>query len=184
MSLRRQFTHSLLRPAWGWVIVALLAAHPFAEAQAGGMAMETTQRMIRDKFPAVPQISTAELSNWFESQDKDTPILLDVREPEEYAVSHLAGARRASDLQSALALLGDTPKDRPIVVYCSVGYRSSRLAEELREKGYGRVQNLEGSIFVWANEGRPIYRDGEPVREVHPYNWIWGQLLAPELRAR
>lgn len=184
MLLRKQLTHRHLRQGWGWILVALVAASPFAAALADGIAMQKTQQMIRNKFPGVPQISTAELSSWLRNPNEGAPLLLDVREPEEYAVSHIAGAQRTRDLESALALLGDAPKDRPIVVYCSVGYRSSSLAKALREKGYGEVQNLQGSIFAWANEGRPVYRHGEQVHEVHPYNWIWGQLLEPELRSR
>ncbi len=45
------------------------------------------------------------------------------------------------------------------------------------------MQNLKGSIFQWANEGRPVVRDGEPVREVHPYDAVWGRLLDRDLRA-
>ena len=49
--------------------------------------------------------------------------------------------------------------------------------------GYADVWNLEGSIFQWANGGRPVYRDGRPVEAVHPYNTLWGTLLADSLRA-
>jgi hypothetical protein len=45
------------------------------------------------------------------------------------------------------------------------------------------VQNLEGSIFQWANEHRPLVRDGQRETRVHPYNAVWGRLLAPEVRA-
>ena len=63
-------------------------------------------------------------------------------------------------------------------------YRSSRLAERLRQAGCTNVFNLDGSIFQWANEGRPLERDGRPVNEVHPYNKTFGQLLRPEHRAK
>ena len=43
--------------------------------------------------------------------------------------------------------------------------------------------NMEGSIFKWANEGRPVYRDGERVEKVHPYNETWGRLLDKARRA-
>ena len=162
--------------------IALLALSPLVSAGAEGAAMATTQRIIRDKFPDVPQVPTTTLAEWL--QHEDGPVLVDVREPEEYAVSHLAGARRASSLEGAVAALADTPRNQRIVVYCSVGYRSSKLARELRAAGYENVHNLEGSIFEWANEGRPVYRNGQAVREVHPYNWFWGRLLAPELRTR
>ena len=70
-----------------------------------------------------------------------------------------------------------------MVVYCSVGYRSSRLVARLQQAGCTNVFNLEGSIFQWANEDRRLERDGQPVKEVHPYNRTFGQLLRPEHRA-
>ena len=55
-------------------------------------------------------------------------------------------------------------KDAPIVTYCSVGYRSGKMAERLQAAGYTNVRNLEGSIFKWANEHRPLVRgESEPV---------------------
>lgn len=68
-----------------------------------------------------------------------------------------------------------------IVVYCSVGYRSSRLARQLRTRGVKNVFNLEGSLFKWANEGRPVYRGSERVQEVHPFDEDWGELLDESL---
>ena len=70
------------------------------------------------------------------------------------------------------------------MTYCSAGYRSGKLAERLQAAGYTNVRNLDGSIFKWANERRPLVRgESEPVTKVHPYSAIWGRLLAPEARA-
>ena len=69
------------------------------------------------------------------------------------------------------------------MTYCSVGYRSGAFAQTLQEAGYSRVENLEGSIFKWANEGRPVFQDGRRVEKVHPYNDAWGKLLDPSRRA-
>jgi hypothetical protein len=45
------------------------------------------------------------------------------------------------------------------------------------------VRNLDGSIFAWANEGRPLERNGQPAQLVHPYDALWGKLLDPARRA-
>ena len=105
-----------------------------------------------------------------------------MREEAEYRVSHLRDAVRV-DPDHMASLPVDIPRDAPIVTYCSVGYRSSALAERLMEQGFTRVKNLEGSIFEWANRGLPVVRDGREVRQVHPYDWRWGKLLDEELRA-
>ena len=109
-------------------------------------------------------------------------MLLDVRGPEEFAVSHLAGARRAQSLEAAVRVLDGAPKTVPVVAYCSVGYRSSALVRKLMEAGYVDVHNLEGSIFEWANEGHPVERGGRVVGEVHPYAWPWSRYLRRDLQ--
>ena len=71
-----------------------------------------------------------------------------------------------------------TSKDAVIVAYCSVGYRSSVFAERLQRAGYLNVRQLDGGIFQWANEGRPLAGG----KVVHPYNARWGRYLHSELR--
>lgn len=134
---------------------------------------------IRGKLPEVAGIDVPALAQRLERGD--APLLLDVRADEEFAVSHLPGARHAASLADALAALEGEPKDREVVLYCSVGYRSGYRAQELMEAGFTRVKNLEGSIFEWANTGHTVLRDGKPVREVHPYDHTWGRLLEREL---
>lgn len=120
------------------------------------------------------------------TRDEPAPlVVLDAREPDEYEVSHLLGAHRvdpdAGDVKGELP--DGTPQDARIVVYCSVGYRSAAVARRLEKAGYEHVFNLEGGIFQWANEGRPVYRDGEPVERVHPYDATWGRLLDARLHS-
>ena len=150
------------------------------------VAWPAVKQRVRTEFPAVAQLPVAELATWLESGEAP-PLLLDVREEAEYRVSHLRGAVRIDPIGSAAGsdpvLPAGTPKDARIVAYCSVGYRSSALAARLREQGYTRVQNLEGSIFEWANQGLPVVRDGRKVRQVHPYSPEWESLLAADLRA-
>ncbi|MGC1310015.1 MAG: rhodanese-like domain-containing protein [Phormidesmis sp.] len=135
---------------------------------------------VRRSFPAVRTISTAELANRL-AQNPTSLTLIDARQAKEYAVSHLPQAQLARTVEAAEA--AGISKEKPIVAYCSIGYRSGRLAQALQAAGY-KVMNLEGSIFQWANEGRPLFTDeppaGEqPTRQVHPYNALWGLLLAP-----
>ena len=149
------------------------------------MFWSTTLKMIRAKFPQVAQLSTDSLHTWLEaSKTAERPLLLDVREKEEYGVSHLKDAVSALTKEEALQALEGVAPDRPVVLYCSVGYRSSEMAGFLQKRGFRKVYNLEGSIFAWANEGRPVYRGDERVHEVHPYDRVWGKLLKKVLRAR
>lgn len=57
------------------------------------------------------------------------------------------------------------------------------MAQRLAKAGATEIFNLEGSIFQWANEGRPLERDGKPATKVHPYNGTFGKMLDPQRRA-
>lgn len=152
--------------------------------------------LIRWQFPRVRRLSVEELASWLNQDDRSNrPLLLDARSSAEYRVSHLENAvwvpesNGKSDLDRWWQAEGPQLERQAgaIVVYCSVGYRSARLADRLQELGGDRVFNLEGSIFEWANRGYPVYRGegsaAEQVRQVHPYGAVWGLLLRPELRA-
>ncbi|MFQ5788100.1 MAG: rhodanese-like domain-containing protein [Thermodesulfobacteriota bacterium] len=134
-------------------------------------------RDIRSKYPDVKQLRTDELYSWLTESECKSVILIDAREKKEFRVSHIAGARNIPYDKDPLKHLTDIKPDSPIVVYCSVGYRSSILARKLQDMGFTEVYNLEGSIFKWANEERPLVQGKVTVRKVHPYNANWGNLL-------
>ncbi len=170
-----------------WAYTRLCGCGKIAESgpsvQAGYVKADwpDAYKMVRDKFPDVRQLKTSELADWLKDKSKPLPVLLDARAEKEFAVSHLPNAKHAADEAQALAALNAQPKDAPVVVYCSIGYRSSSLAQKLKARGYTNVQNLEGSIFMWANEGRLLQREmqrgTEAVSVVHPFDEKWGRLL-------
>ncbi|MCH7548797.1 MAG: rhodanese-like domain-containing protein [Candidatus Krumholzibacteriota bacterium] len=158
-----------------WVLIAV--AGQGACVQSGDLTWAAVNSTVHAKYPEVAHLTTSELSARMQSDSALAPILLDAREPDEYEVSHIHGAVLAPDLDRTLEALAGVGKDRAIIAYCSVGYRSGALAKELQERGYTNVYNLEGSIFQWANENRPLYRGENRVVEVHPYNRKWRVLL-------
>ncbi len=141
---------------------------------------ESVGQLIADRFPDVPHITTAELASTLADPDRQV-VLLDARAPDEYAISHLDGARLVTSVDEATQIVQAASSDALVVVYCSVGYRSAAMADQIRAQGVRGVFNLEGSIFAWANEGRPVYRGSTPVSEVHPYDDSWGALLDRKL---
>lgn len=149
-------------------------------------SLDEVQEVVQRKFSTVRPITPARLDAQLMglSRDREDELLIfDLRQQSEFEVSHLCGARRIDPGCGADAL-NDVPKDRPIIVYCSVGYRSGAFGQRLVEAGFTRVSNLEGGIFRWAIEGRPLVdMEGRKVKVVHPYNPTWGRLLKPEVRA-
>ncbi|MEQ2006964.1 MAG: rhodanese-like domain-containing protein [Limisphaerales bacterium] len=138
---------------------------------------------MRVCFPQVRQLPATQLATWLADSTRPKPLLLDVRQPEEFAVSHLAGACRVESGGDEGAVLADVPATQPIVCYCAAGFRSSIMAKRLARAGHTEVFNLEGAIFDWASEGRPLVCGDQPTREVHPFNWLGRLLLPRDVRA-
>jgi rhodanese-related sulfurtransferase len=109
---------------------------------------------VHAKYPEVPRISTEDLANWLGRTNEVRPLLLDVRSEPEYNASHLPGALWAS--APAAEVVIENKLDRPLVLYCTVGFDSSLEAARLVQRGHSRVQMLEGGIFLWANEERAL----------------------------
>ena len=137
--------------------------------------LEKINAIARKAYPSVPQLRTDALAEWMQKVEPAL-LLVDVRSPEEFEVSHL---RDALNLQTAGQIAAAINERKPArtILYCSVGFRSSRLAQALMDQGLRDVMSLEGSIFQWANEGRVVYRGNVPVQQVHPYGKRWAGLL-------
>jgi len=103
--------------------------------------------------------------------------LIDVRSPEEFNVSHLKEAQNFNYDDFKVKLLKNMNKQDTIIVYCSVGYRSEKVAEKLQKAGYKNVFNLYGGIFDWLNNGYLIYQKQQPTQKIHPYSKSWGKWL-------
>jgi rhodanese-related sulfurtransferase len=80
--------------------------------------------------------------------------VIDLRDEEEFAGGHIAGAARcdADDLDSAL---NEVPDDAPLIVVCANGERSSQVAEELRERGRDAA-HISGGMDAWSGDGLPL----------------------------
>lgn len=146
------------------------------------IAFYVVERQTSRKFPDLRWLDGAALASWRSDSTRAQPVVLDARTETEYAVSHLADAARIDPYRPLLRPLKGLPLTVPIVVYASVGYRSARVAHWLKGQGYTNLQNLAGGIFRWANEGRPVFRQGAPTTEVHPYQPRWGLMLESEHR--
>ncbi|MBK8670953.1 MAG: rhodanese-like domain-containing protein [Saprospiraceae bacterium] len=117
-------------------------------------------------------------------QQKTSFTFLDAREYPEYLVSHIPQSRYVGFDKFRIETISDLPKDTKIIVYCSIGYRSEKIATKLIKAGYTQVYNLYGSIFEWANEGYEMTdQNGKPTNRIHTYNKSWSQwVLQPKLK--
>jgi rhodanese-related sulfurtransferase len=163
--------------AW---LVAFAVVFVLAVAAVSQVRSETLAALIGLWFPDVQWVDTATLADWMNAPPSEAPLLLDVRSEDEFAVSHLRGAVRVEPGRRSFESLID--ESRPVVVYCSVGYRSAAIVGALEASGIADIHNLRGGIFTWANEGRPLFRGEAPASTVHPYDELWGVLLRDDVR--
>ncbi len=82
-------------------------------------------------------------------------LILDVRQPEEYANGHVPGAKLLplSDLE---ARIEEVPADQAVFVICRSGNRSKTASELLAAKGKHDIRNVEGGMVAWQNAAYPI----------------------------
>jgi rhodanese-related sulfurtransferase len=161
---------------------ALLGAAVLAVPFARGPLLGGFSRLLVLGLRDVTWIASDDLARSL-AQPAPTPLLLDTRSEAEFGVSRLPGARRLDPGRPDIHSLASLPKDTPLVVYCAVGYRSAQIARRLREAGFSRVANLEGGVFRWAREGRPLVDHAGPATRIHPYDPVSGWLFVePEHR--
>lgn len=103
-------------------------------------------------------------------------LYLDAREKKEYEVSHLPNAKWIGYTNFKLKRMQNIPKDTKIIVYCTVGLRSEKIAQKITNAGFSNVSNLYGGIFEWMHMGKKVMNDSV-TKNVHTYNKEWSQWL-------
>jgi rhodanese-related sulfurtransferase len=89
--------------------------------------------------------------------NRDDALVVDVREPAEYGAGHVLGAKnlplaRVATSGADLA----KRKEKPVIVYCETGNRSTSAAAALRKLGFTRVFSLSGGMKAWREAGLPV----------------------------
>ncbi len=128
---------------------------------------------VVDKYlkASVPQIDVDSLTKYL-----DEYVIVDARELAEYETSHIAGAHYVGYDDFDPSALDGVPRNQKVVVYCSIGYRSEKVGEKLKDQGYLRVFNLYGGIFEWTNRGNPVVGDhGSKTDTLHGYSKNWSR---------
>ncbi len=104
-----------------------------------------------DMVNGIPQIAPTELKRRLDAGEEI--LVLDVREPHEFAIAHIGGHLiPLNDLPQRVAELDQA---REIVVHCKVGGRSQRAAEFLAQVGFKKLHNLSGGITAWSETVDP-----------------------------
>lgn len=100
-----------------------------------------------------PSVSTLEATMLINQKDA---VVIDVREPAEFAQSHILNARNVpfGELEARIKEL-ERYKEKPVIVSCATGNRSGSAAAALRKHGFTNVVNLAGGVAAWQQAGLP-----------------------------
>jgi hydroxyacylglutathione hydrolase len=127
----------------------------------------------------VPQMTSAELAQELDGRKADeageasevgevaetgeaSPVVVDVRERAEWDAGHIAGAVHVP-LGHLTDRIGELERDRPVVLHCQTGGRSSVAASVLRAHGFTNVINLSDGFAGWQRRGLPVERSAPAV---------------------
>ena len=175
--MRRDVCNTFLAAARGipgllWLGVSCLGCTDAAHLDSDEAKQRVILEMCVDNersFPGVPELSPEEAAAM---QAAGGVVFVDVREREEFAVSHLPGAILVDAFEKSAA----QHRDAKVIAYCTIGYRSGLYAAKLREKGFD-AYNLRGSLLSWVHAGRPLVDEAGDTKRLHVYGRKWD--LAP-----
>lgn len=132
----------------------------------------TMYRNYAQEFPSVEGITVSQLQHL--QQQGQRLVLVDVRSPEEIAVSYIPGSITVKEFERDLEQYTNTR----VIVYCTIGYRSGQYAQQMGQQGI-KVLNLEGSLLAWSHvQGKLINATGM-TNKVHIFGRQW-QLTAED----
>ena len=117
--------------------------------------------------------------------NKDNIVYLDAREKTEFDVSHIKNSVYVGFEKFNLKkwLTQRISKNQSIVVYCSLGVRSEKIAKKIIASGYNNVSNLYGGIFLWKNSGGTVVdQKNNPTENVHAFSKSWGHYLTSGIK--
>lgn len=154
-----------------WLAIVLLIPVVAKGELSDAQKLETVYKMYADykkDFPSVKDIAPREAMVWKEKEDI---VFVDTRKPAEMKVSMLPNAISQKDFLDNK----DKYKDKSIVAYCTISYRSGLFAAELEKEGI-EIYNLKGGILAWVLEGGKVYDNDKETHRVHVYGEKWNYL--------
>ena len=126
-------------------------------------------RQYAHEFPDVRGITAAQLQ---QLQQREKIVAIDVRTPEEIAVSRIPGSITTAEFERNLRQDSAQYRGKTIVAYCTIGYRSGLYAQKLQQQV--EILNLEGSLLAWSHvAGKLLDADDNTTNKVHVFGRQW-----------
>ncbi len=97
------------------------------------------------------QITAVELNEWLNDAGRAVPVLLDVREPDEFTAYRIEGSQ-LMPMRTIPARLHELDRKAELVMICRSGARSFHAGLFLKQNGFARIYNLAGGVIAWARD--------------------------------
>ena len=163
--LIRQFTSAFL--------LAVLSLTSLAYGISDGEKRQRIEAMVADIEAeiVVPEIDVPTAQRLVAQEGV---LFIDVREPKEILVSTIPG----SISQQQFVANPSAYKNKKIIAYCTIGYRSSKFVKHWNRQGFN-ISNLRGSLLLWTHANGPLVdSQGIPTHQMHVYGRKWDLLPA------
>ena len=148
---------------------SLIAAESLSDAE----KYQRIMAMYADYQADIPGIEEIDAASAIKLLGDPNIVFVDVRKAKEQDVSMIPGAVTSEVFLADI----DRFHGQRIIVYCTIGYRSGKLAVKMGRKG-ARIANLKGGLLAWVHAGGPMVHENLPVRILHVYGRKWD--LAPK----
>jgi rhodanese-related sulfurtransferase len=158
---------TMLRPAQPIVVIADPGRERESAVRLGRIGLDEVVGYLKDgllSLRARPEIvaTTERVSAPLAAERlaDGGPLLVDVRTPHERRSKHIAGSV-SIPLNHLAEQVDRLPRDRPLLVYCGGGYRSSIAASLLQQKGFENVGEIAGGTAAWEAAGLPLRAEND-----------------------
>jgi sodium/bile acid cotransporter 7 len=127
--------------------------------------IEAMYQSYKKDFPGVPDIQIYDAMRLLQ---EGKALFIDVREEKEQQVSMLPGAVTEKQFLKN----PEKYRDRTLIGYCTISYRSGKLAEKLNAQGI-ILLNLKGGLLAWVHAGGKVYDQSGETKRIHVYGKKW-----------
>jgi sodium/bile acid cotransporter 7 len=127
--------------------------------------IEAMYQSYKKDFPGVPDI---QISDAMRLLQEGKALFIDVREEKEQQESMLPGAVTEKQFLKN----PEKYRDRTLIGYCTISYRSGKLAEKLNAQGI-TLLNLKGGLLAWVHAGGKVYDQSGETKRIHVYGKKW-----------
>jgi sodium/bile acid cotransporter 7 len=139
-----------------------------AEELSDAQKLQAVYDMYKDYKKSFPEVQDITPKEAMELMELEEVIFVDTRKSKEQKVSMLPNAVTEKDFKKNL----EQYRDKTVIGYCTISYRSGKLAKELRKEGITML-NLRGGMLAWVHEGGKVYDANGQTKRVHVYKKKW-----------